>query len=103
GTTNSVAAVFRDGRTELVPNALGHVITPSAVGIGDDGSVLVGLPARERVVSHPRLSVLGFKRWMGTDKVVTLGTRSFRPEELSALLLGAIKADAEAFLGEPVH
>jgi molecular chaperone HscC len=103
GTTNSVAAVFRDGRTELIPNALGHEVTPSAVGIGDDGTVLVGLAARERIATHPHLTAIGFKRWMGTDKTVRLGSRSFRAEELSALLLKSIKADVESRLDAPVH
>lgn len=103
GTTNSVAAVFRGGRTELVPTALGHGFTPSAVSIADDGTVLVGLAARERFATHGHLTATGFKRWMGTDRSIRLGSRAFRAEELSALLLASIKRDAESFLGAPVH
>ncbi|MGK9236492.1 molecular chaperone HscC [Inquilinus limosus] len=102
GTTNSLASVWRDGEAVLIPNALGHVLTPSAVGLADDGRLLVGLPARERLVSHPALTTAAFKRRMGTDQAVPLGRRSFRPEELSALVLQSLKADAEAFLGEPI-
>lgn len=102
GTTNSLVSVYRNGTTELIPNALGHVLTPSAVGIADDGSFLVGLSARERLSTHPKLTATAFKRWMGTDHIVALGSKRLRPEELSALVLGALKADAEAYLGEPV-
>jgi molecular chaperone HscC len=102
GTTNSLVAVFRDGRPQLIPNSLGDLSTPSAVSIDDQGNTLVGLAARERATSHPALTVQAFKRWMGTDKVVRLGSREFRAEELSALVLQSLKSDAEAFLGEPV-
>ncbi|TVT51190.1 MAG: molecular chaperone HscC [Denitromonas halophila] len=102
GTTNSLVGVFRDGEATLIPNALGHFLTPSAVSVDEQGAVLVGLPARERLTTHPEHTATAFKRWMGTDKVVRLGNRRFRPEELSALVLGALKADAEAWLGEPV-
>ncbi len=103
GTTNSLAAVFRDGAPQLVPNALGHVLTPSAISAGDGDAMIVGLAARERLSTHPLRTATAFKRWMGTDHLVQLGDRSFRPEELSALVLRSLKADAETFLGEPVH
>ncbi|MEW5849799.1 MAG: molecular chaperone HscC [Myxococcota bacterium] len=106
GTTNSLVAVFREGEdgpsTQLIPNALGHVLTPSAVSVDEQGDVLVGLPARERAPLHPRDTALAFKRWMGTSHRVTLGKRVFSPEELSALVLRSLKSDAEAHLGEPV-
>ncbi|MBX3594975.1 molecular chaperone HscC [Sphingomonas sp.] len=102
GTTNSAAAVWRGGRAELIPNRLGHVLTPSAVSIGADGEVITGLAARERMASHPDVTATAFKRYMGTRRSVRLGNRSFSPEELSALVLQGLKADAEAFLGEPV-
>lgn len=102
GTTNSLASVFIDNRTELIPNALGHVLTPSAVGIADDGSVLVGLPARERLDLHQDLTATAFKRWMGTPRVLSLGRRQFDAVELSAMVLRSLKADAETFLGTEV-
>jgi molecular chaperone HscC len=102
GTTNSLIAVWRDGRAELIPNALGDVLTPSAVSLDEDGSILVGAAARARLTTHPLRSVAAFKRFMGSDKRFTLGDRQFTPEELSALVLGSLKADAEAYLGVPV-
>jgi molecular chaperone HscC len=102
GTTNSLIGVWRDGRAQLLPNALGDVLTPSCVSIGDHGEVLVGLPARDRLLTHPDRSAAVFKRYMGTDKRLTLADRMFRPEELSALVLKSLKADAEAALGEAV-
>lgn len=102
GTTNSLVSVFRNERTELIPNAFGHVLTPSAVGLDDDGNLLIGLPALQRVGSHATLTATAFKRWMGSDHRIRLGKREFRPEELSALVLKQLKSDAEAFLGEEV-
>jgi molecular chaperone HscC len=102
GTTNSVVAIWRDGDAQLVPNALGQVLTPSCVSLADDETVLVGLPARERLVTHPARTAAAFKRYMGTTRRLRLGDREFRPEELSALVLKSLKADAEAFLGQTV-
>ncbi len=102
GTTNSLVAVWRDGRPELIPNALGQVLTPSCVSLDDEGRVLVGAAARDRLLTEPRRSAAAFKRYMGTDRRLMLADRSFRPEELSALLLRSLKSDAEAYLGEPV-
>ncbi|SHN33584.1 molecular chaperone HscC [Rhizobacter sp. OV335] len=102
GTTNSLVAVWREGQAQLIHNGLGEVLTPSCVSLDEDGSVLVGRAARERLQTHPERSAALFKRYMGSNKTVRLGKREFRPEELSALILKALKADAEAFLGEPV-
>jgi molecular chaperone HscC len=102
GTTNSAVAVWRDGKAELVPNGLGHVLTPSAVGLDDKGEVMVGLAARERQSTHPKLTATAFKRYMGSVRKTRLGDRDFLPEELSALVLRSLKADAEKFLGQPV-
>jgi molecular chaperone HscC len=103
GTTNSLTAIWRNGEPTLIPNALGHVITPSVVSIGDSDEVLVGLAARERLSTHPMRTASVFKRYMGTNRVFTLGKRDFRPEELSSLVLRALKTDAETYLGEPVE
>ncbi|MBI5261091.1 MAG: molecular chaperone HscC [Bradyrhizobium sp.] len=103
GTTNSLIATWHEGASCLIPNALGEVLTPSAVSIDDNGEILVGLAARERVVSHPERSAASFKRYMGTNRRLRLADREFRPEELSSFVLRSLKADAEAFLGEKVH
>jgi molecular chaperone HscC len=102
GTTNSAVAVWRNGRAELIPNSLGDTLTPSAVGLGDKGELLVGLAARERQSTHPELTATTFKRLMGTSARQQLGRRSYAPEELSSLVLKSLAADAEAHLGAPV-
>jgi len=102
GTTNSLAAIWRDGKAQLIPNALGQFLTPSCVGIDDDGTVLVGEAARERLQTHPDRTAAVFKRYMGSERETRLGGRAFRPEELSSLVLRALKQDAETFLGETV-
>lgn len=102
GTTNSLIAVWQDGQARLIPNALGDVLTPSVVSLDEDDTILVGKAARARLTTHPDRTAAAFKRFMGSDKQVQLGTRQFSPEELSALVLGALKQDAEAFLGHAV-
>ncbi|QWF15133.1 molecular chaperone HscC [Lysobacter capsici] len=102
GTTHSLIGVYGPDGPRLIPNALGSLLTPSVVSVGDNEEVIVGRAARERLVSHPQRSVAAFKRWMGTDRVTALGTHRFRPEELSALILKSLIADAEAELGEKV-
>ncbi|WP_438301214.1 Hsp70 family protein [Pseudomonas sp. NMS19W] len=102
GTTNSLIAVWQDGQARLIPNALGDVLTPSVVSLDEDDSILVGKAARARLTTHPERTAAAFKRFMGSDKRLELGERSFSPEELSALVLGSLKQDAEAFLGHPV-
>ena len=103
GTTNCAVGVWRDGETHLIPNSLGHLLTPSAVSLDEaSGELLVGLPARERLSTHPRLTAAAFKRYMGSARKTRLGKKEYLPEELSALVLSRLKADAEAFLGQPV-
>jgi len=102
GTTFSLASVLQDGKPVVLPNALGELLTPSAVSIAEDDTILVGAPARARATTHPTRTALAFKRDMGTDRKLTIGPRTFTPQELSALVLGSIKRDAEAALGRPV-
>ena len=102
GTTNSLAATWRNGESMLIPNAIGQVLTPSVVSLDERGDLLVGQAARERLSTHPQRTASVFKRYMGTNRALTLGERDFRPEELSALVLRSLKADAEAMLDEPV-
>ena len=103
GTTNSLVCAFADDGPKLIPNALGSFMTPSAVGYADDGSLLVGQAAKDRLVTHPDKTTARFKRYMGTQHEAKLGKRHFRAEELSSLVLKSLKADAEAELGHPVH
>lgn len=102
GTTNSLIAVWRAGRAELIRNALGDVLTPSVVSLDEDDTILVGKAARARLTTHPERTAAAFKRFMGSDRQIQLGSRQFSPEELSALVLGSLKQDAEAFLGQAV-
>jgi len=103
GTTNSLISHWVDGEAQLIPNRLGVHTTPSVVGLDDEGRVIVGEVARQRLLTHPDLTVSEFKRYMGTNKVFTLGKKTFRAEELSALVLKSLLADAEALLGYRVE
>ncbi|MGF3145684.1 Hsp70 family protein, partial [Cronobacter sakazakii] len=102
GTTNSLAAVWQEGHPRLIANALGECLTPSVVGLDDEGRVLVGKAARERLHTHPHLTTALFKRHMGTAWTVRLGGKLFRAEELSALVLKSLKEDIERACGETV-
>jgi molecular chaperone HscC len=101
GTTHSLIGAYTEHGSALFPNALGDLLTPSVVSVNSD-TVLVGQAARDRLISHPECTVASFKRWMGTSRETRLGARSFRPEELSALVLRSLLADAEAALGEKI-
>lgn len=102
GTTNSVAAVWRDEKPVLIPNSLGKFLTPSVVGVNENDEILTGEAAKEYSVLNPENTAECFKRYIGTEKEYKLGKRSFRAEELSALILSAIKNDAEIFLGKTI-
>lgn len=102
GTTNSLAVCYRNEKAEIIKNSLGDNYLPSVVSIDDNGEILVGRVAKERLISHPNATAAEFKRIMGLRRTVTLSGRSFSPEELSSLVLRRIKEDAEAYLGEPV-
>lgn len=101
GTTHSLIGAYSDSGSRLFTNALGDVLTPSVVSVDGD-NVLVGQAARDRLISHPQHTVASFKRWMGSARETRLGDRGFRPEELSALVLRSLLADAEAALDEKV-
>lgn len=102
GTTNSLIAVWEGNGPRLIKNSLGEVLTPSCVSLDEDGTILVGRAARERLQTHPELTASAFKRHMGSNKQIRLGKRDFRAEELSALVLRSLREDAEADLGHPV-
>ena len=102
GTTNSLISVWDAQGPRLIPNTLGEVLTPSCVSVDEDGTILVGRAARERLQTHPDRTAAVFKRYMGSVKLIRVGQRDFRPEELSALVLRSLKEDAEIALGVPV-
>lgn len=103
GTTNSVAAYMDGDGPKLIPNALGEILTPSVVGVEKTGKLLVGRAAKDYQILEPERCVSLFKRYMGLDKKLEIGGKSFSPEQLSSLVLKTIKQDAEAFLDTPVH
>jgi len=101
GTTNSTVAVVQDGVLTIIP-VQGQPTMPSAVGIDPAGNLVVGQAAKNQAISSPENTVLSIKRHMGTDHLVELGGKSYRPEEISALILGELKRAAEIHLGHPV-
>ncbi|MDB5389390.1 MAG: Heat shock protein 70 [Planctomycetaceae bacterium] len=102
GTTNSLAAYLTADGPRLIPNALGEVLTPSMVGIDLDGQVLVGRGAREFQVLHPDRCAATFKRNMGAEWSTQLADKTLTAVELSSLVLKSLKADAEAYLKQPI-
>lgn len=102
GTTNSLAAYYTEEGPRIIPNRLGKHLTPSVVSLDEDGQVYIGETAREHMQLHPESGASVFKRSMGSEKEYVLSGKKFLPEELSALVLKALKEDAENFLGEEV-
>lgn len=102
GTTNSAVAVLEGAKPRLIPNALGSNLTPSVVGFDSNMTLLVGQPAKDLQVIAPERCASVFKRWMGEDWKANLAGRKMDATELSSLVLGSLKRDAEEFLGEPV-
>lgn len=98
GTTNSLIAVWEKAGPKLIPNRNGSYLTPSIVSLDSSGHVIVGKPSSEPLDAPHQLALASFKRYMGTNKILHLGTHSFRPEELSALVLKSLIRDAEAYL-----
>lgn len=101
GTTNSAIAAVLDGAVTVIPVA-GQSSMPSAVGLDPTGKIIIGQAAKNQSVSAPENTLLSIKRLMGTEETVELGGRSYRPEEISALILGELKRAAEAHLGRKV-
>ena len=102
GTTNSACAVWRDNAVELIPNALGDFLTPSAIYIDNNNQVHVGKIGRERAVTNPQDTAQVFKRYMGTRKVTKLQGKDYTAVELSSFVLSRLKEDAEKHLGETI-
>ena len=102
GTTNSCVAVMEGGEPVVIPNAEGARTTPSVVGFTKTGDRLVGQVAKRQAITNPENTVSSIKRKMGTNEKVTLGGKEYTPQQVSAMILQKLKADAEAYLGETV-
>ena len=102
GTTNSCVAVMEGGEPVVIPNSEGNRTTPSVLGISKTGERLVGQVAKRQAITNPDNTVISIKRHMGTDYKVTVAGTSYTPQEISAMILQKLKADAEAYLGETV-
>lgn len=102
GTTNSCVAVVEGGRPTVIPNAEGQRTTPSVVAFAKSGERLVGDPAKRQAVTNAPRTIASVKRKMGSDARIPIDGKCFSPQEISAMILQKLKADAEAYLGEPV-
>ena len=102
GTTNSCVAVMEGGEPVVIPNAEGNRTTPSIVAFSKTGERLVGQVAKRQAVTNPDRTVISIKREMGTNHKVTIDNKTYSPQEISAMVLQKLKADAEAYLGETV-
>lgn len=102
GTTNSCVAVLEGGEPVIIPNAEGGRTTPSVVAF-KDGERLIGEVAKRQAVTNPQRTVISIKRHMGTDYKVNIDGKAYTPQEISAMILQKLKADAEAYLGEKVE
>ena len=101
GTTNSCVAVHEGGETKVIANAEGNRTTPSVVAFGKDGEIIVGLKAKNQMITNPNV-VYSIKRDMGTDKKVHINGKDYTPQEISAMILSDLKKTAEDYLGEKV-
>ncbi len=102
GTTNSVVAVMEGGEPTVITNQEGSRLTPSVVGFSKNGERLVGQLAKRQAVSNPDRTISSIKRHMGTNYRVEIDDKKYSPEEISAMILQKLKADAEKYLGETV-
>ncbi len=102
GTTNSCMAVMEGGEPVVIPNAEGARTTSSVVAFTKNGERLVGQIAKRQAVTNHENTISSIKRDMGTDRKVHIGDKSYSPQEISAMILAKLKADAESYLGEPV-
>ncbi len=102
GTTNSCVAFMENGHATIIPNAEGGRTTPSIVAFSKSGERIVGQAAKRQAVTNAARTFSSVKREMGSDKIYTLDGKNYRPQELSAMVLQKLKADAESYIGEPV-
>ena len=102
GTTNSCVSVMEGGEAVVIPNAEGARTTPSVVAFSKDGERMVGQVAKRQAVTNADRTIISIKRHMGTDYRVNIDGKPYSPQEISAMILQKLKADAEAYLGQPV-
>ncbi len=102
GTTNSCVAVMEGGEAVVIPNAEGNRTTPSVVAFSKDGERMVGQVAKRQAITNPDRTVISIKREMGSDYKVNIDGKKYTPQEISAMILQKLKADAEAYLGQTV-
>ena len=102
GTTNSCVAVMEGGESVVIPNAEGNRTTPSVVAFSKDGERMVGQVAKRQAITNPDRTIMSIKREMGTNYKVNIDGKAYTPQEISAMILQKLKADAEAYLGQPV-
>ncbi|MDO4481684.1 MAG: molecular chaperone DnaK [Bacillota bacterium] len=102
GTTNSCVSVLEGGEPVVIANAEGNRTTPSIVGFAKNGERLVGETAKRQAITNPDRTVISIKRHMGTDYKVTIDEKAYTPQDISAMVLMKLKADAESYLGEKV-
>ncbi|SKC54433.1 molecular chaperone DnaK [[Eubacterium] yurii] len=102
GTTNSCVAVMEGGEAVVISNTEGMRTTPSVVAFSKDGERIVGEPAKRQAVTNPDRTISSIKREMGRDYKVTIDGKNYSPQEISAIILQKLKADAESYLGEKV-
>ena len=102
GTTNSCVAVMEGGEAVVIPNAEGNRTTPSVVAFSKDGERMVGQVAKRQAITNPDRTIASIKREMGSNYKVNIDGKAYTPQEISAMILQKLKADAEAYLGQPV-
>lgn len=102
GTTNSCVAVMEAGEPVVIPNPEGNRTTPSVVAFAKNGERLIGQVAKRQAITNTDRTVMSIKRDMGTDRKIKIDDKTYSPQEISAMILGKLKADAEAYLGETV-
>ncbi|MCS4517590.1 Hsp70 family protein, partial [Clostridium botulinum] len=102
GTTNSCVSVMEGGEPVVIPNAEGSRTTPSVVSFQANGERLIGQVAKRQAITNPEKTIISIKRYMGTDHKVNIDSTEYTPQQISAMVLQKLKADAEAYLGEKV-
>ena len=102
GTTNSCVAVYEGGEPVVIPNAEGSRTTPSVVAFSKSGERMVGQVAKRQAITNPDRTVISIKREMGTNEKVSIDEKNYTPQEISAMILQKLKADAENYLGSKV-